>query len=254
KVPKAERDRRVANAARILQLEPYLDRKPSQLSGGQRQRVAIGRAIVREPQVFLFDEPLSNLDAKLRVQMRIELESLHRQLRATMIYVTHDQVEAMTMADKIVVLNAGRIEQVGAPMDLYHRPASRFVADFIGSPSMNFLTVSLDGGANGGGSAARYGDTHIALPPAAEIPAGAGDLTLGVRPEHLAIATGNANPSDGRQTAGTIDGSVAVKETLGGETILYIDTKRGDRLTVKINGETEIDHGDAVQVSIPLDR
>ncbi len=125
--PEADRKRRIAEAARILQLEPYLDRKPSQLSGGQRQRVAIGRAIVKEPKVFLFDEPLSNLDAKLRVQMRVELEALHRDLKATMVYVTHDQVEAMTMADKIVVLNAGRIEQVGAPMELYNRPATEFV-------------------------------------------------------------------------------------------------------------------------------
>lgn len=128
------RKERIAQAARILQLEDYLDRKPGQLSGGQRQRVAIGRAIVKNPKVFLFDEPLSNLDAKLRVQMRVELEGLHKQLSATMIYVTHDQVEAMTMADRIVVLNAGRVEQVGTPMDLYHKPVSRFVAEFIGSP------------------------------------------------------------------------------------------------------------------------
>ncbi|MCY4099680.1 MAG: sn-glycerol-3-phosphate ABC transporter ATP-binding protein UgpC, partial [Rhodobacteraceae bacterium] len=131
------RNERIAEAARILQLEDYLDRKPNQLSGGQRQRVAIGRAIVKNPKVFLFDEPLSNLDAKLRVQMRVELESLHKQLAATMVYVTHDQVEAMTMADKIVVLNDGWIEQVGTPMEIYHKPKSRFVAEFIGSPAMN---------------------------------------------------------------------------------------------------------------------
>ena len=131
------RNARIAEAARILQLEEYLDRKPSQLSGGQRQRVAIGRAIVKNPKVFLFDEPLSNLDAKLRVQMRVELESLHKQLAATMVYVTHDQVEAMTMADKIVVLNDGWIEQVGTPLEIYHKPKSRFVAEFIGSPAMN---------------------------------------------------------------------------------------------------------------------
>ena len=137
----ATRKERITEAARILQLEDYLDRKPGQLSGGQRQRVAIGRAIVKNPKVFLFDEPLSNLDAKLRVQMRVELEGLHKQLSATMIYVTHDQVEAMTMADKIVVLNAGRVEQVGTPMELYHKPVSRFVAEFIGSPAMNVFAV-----------------------------------------------------------------------------------------------------------------
>src|SRR5690606_6307135 len=183
KVPKDERAERVANAARILQLEPYLDRKPAQLSGGQRQRVAIGRAIVREPQVFLFDEPLSNLDAKLRVQMRIELESLHKQLGVTMIYVTHDQVEAMTMADKIVVLNNGRIEQVGTPMELYHRPATRFVADFIGSPSMNFLTVAVEPHGK-----FRYGDAVLEAPPSAVIPSGMSEVVIGVRPEHLDVS------------------------------------------------------------------
>src|ERR671924_1427746 len=142
-VAKAERDAKVLEAARVLQLEPFLDRKPAQLSGGQRQRVAIGRAIVREPQVFLFDEPLSNLDAALRTQMRIEIGTLHKELGATMVYVTHDQVEAMTMADKIVVLNAGRVEQVGAPLELYHRPANLFVAGFIGSPKMNLIKTRI---------------------------------------------------------------------------------------------------------------
>ena len=143
RVPRAERDRKVEEAARILQLEPYLERRPRDLSGGQRQRVAIGRAIVRQPKVFLFDEPLSNLDAALRGQMRIELSRLHEELNATMIYVTHDQIEAMTMADKIVVLQAGRVEQVGSPLDLYHHPANLFVAGFIGSPRMNMLPAKV---------------------------------------------------------------------------------------------------------------
>src|ERR1700760_846297 len=142
-VAKAERDRKVDEAARILQLEPYLERRPRDLSGGQRQRVAIGRAIVRQPKVFLFDEPLSNLDAALRGQMRIELSRLHEELNATMIYVTHDQIEAMTMADKIVVLQAGKVEQVGSPLELYHHPANLFVAGFIGSPRMNMLPVKV---------------------------------------------------------------------------------------------------------------
>ena len=150
RVPRAERDRKVEEAARILQLEPYLERRPRDLSGGQRQRVAIGRAIVRQPKVFLFDEPLSNLDAALRGQMRIELSRLHEELNATMIYVTHDQIEAMTMADKIVVLQAGRVEQVGSPLDLYHHPANLFVAGFIGSPRMNMLPAKVaETGASG---------------------------------------------------------------------------------------------------------
>src|SRR5690554_5308763 len=149
KAPKEERDKKVRDAARILQMEHLLDRKPSQLSGGQRQRVAIGRSLVREPEVFLFDEPLSNLDAALRIQMRFEIARLHQQLGTTMIYVTHDQVEAMMLADKIVVLNQGEISQVGAPLDLYHRPANKFVASFIGSPAMNFLPARI--AASGGG-------------------------------------------------------------------------------------------------------
>ncbi len=250
-VAKAERDERIAAAARILQLEPYLDRKPAQLSGGQRQRVAIGRAIVREPQVFLFDEPLSNLDAKLRVQMRIELENLHKQLRATMIYVTHDQVEAMTMADKIVVLNAGRIEQIGAPMTLYDRPASRFVADFIGSPSMNFLPVSIEQ-TPGNGAFARYGKAGIRLPPIAAIESS--EISLGIRPEHLAATPAGAERAETTADAGVIEGVVAVKETLGAETILYVDTEPGDQVTVKTDGETPIGRGDSVILSVPRAR
>ena len=175
--PKTEIDERVNQAADILSLTPYLDRLPKQLSGGQRQRVAMGRAIVRKPQVFLFDEPLSNLDAKLRVQMRTEIKALHQRLKVTSIYVTHDQIEAMTMADKIVVLKDGRVEQIGAPLDLYDQPQNVFVAGFIGSPAMNFLNGHL----NGDGTALVAG---VRLPAASEK---TGDVTYGVRPEHLSF-------------------------------------------------------------------
>ncbi len=215
---------RVAEAARILQLEEYLERKPGQLSGGQRQRVAIGRAIVKNPKVFLFDEPLSNLDAKLRVQMRVELEALHKQLSATMIYVTHDQVEAMTMADKIVVLNSGRVEQVGSPMDLYHEPVSRFVAEFIGSPAMNvFLASSEIRGLN--------------LNPKASY--------LGCRPEHLELLP----RGKGQMTA-----TVQVKEQLGGECLLYLKTHDGVQLVARVNGDDETENGAEVGLRIPEDR
>src|SRR5689334_22703178 len=187
-LPKAEINRKVEAAAATLNLSPYLDRKPRELSGGQRQRVAIGRAIVREPKAFLFDEPLSNLDAALRVQMRLEVTRLQKQLGTTAIYVTHDQVEAMTMADKIVVLNGGKVEQYGSPLELYERPANLFVAGFIGSPKMNFV---------GGNSAQRHGAT-----------------TIGVRPEHLKIS---------RDGAGGWQGTIAVAEHLGSDTFLYVD-------------------------------
>jgi ABC-type sugar transport system ATPase subunit len=225
-VPAEERQRRVMEAARILQLEDYLTRKPAQLSGGQRQRVAIGRAIVKQPDVFLFDEPLSNLDAKLRIQMRVELEGLHRQLGATMIYVTHDQVEAMTMADKIVVLNQGRVEQVGAPMELYHHPKTIFVAGFIGAPSMNCLT-----------SADLQGADNLHLHPET--------ATLGIRPEHLELtATGN----------GMIAAEVAVKEQLGGESYLYLNTASGGKLVAKTDGDDQTAMGDAIGVNLPENR
>ena len=231
-VSAAERQARVAEAARILQLEDLMDRKPGQLSGGQRQRVAIGRAIVKEPRVFLFDEPLSNLDAKLRVQMRVELEALHEQLGATMIYVTHDQVEAMTMADKIVVLNGGRVEQVGPPLELYHRPATEFVADFIGAPSMNFLNVELREDA--GAMTAAYGARRIVLEDAGLPP---GPSRLGIRPEHLHLVAAGS---------GTLDAEVQVTEALGGETYLYCRTGEGDRLVIKADGETPMTAGQAI--------
>ncbi len=232
KVPEAARKSRGADAARILQLEPYLDRKPGQLSGGQRQRVAIGRAIVKEPKAFLFDEPLSNLDAKLRVQMRVELEALHRDLKATMIYVTHDQVEAMTMADKIVVLNAGRIEQVGSPMDLYHRPANIFVAGFIGAPAMNFLDVTLRDGT------ALHGAENLG-------PAPEGTVHLGIRPEHIGLR----NSGEGQIAA-----TVSLRETLGGDAYLYVRTPANQQLVVRAEGDTALDHGATVSLDLPPQR
>src|SRR3954453_21590150 len=183
---KEERSRKVNHAANILQLEPLLKRKPKELSGGQRQRVAIGRAIVREPRVFLFDEPLSNLDAALRVQMRIELAKLHESLNATMIYVTHDQVEAMTMADKIVVLRAGVIEQVGSPLELYHHPANLFVAGFIGSPKMNMLPVRVIE-ANGAGTTVARPSGEPGIIPVGGTAQPGEQVTLGIRPESLRV-------------------------------------------------------------------
>ncbi len=211
KVPKAERREKVLSAARILQLEPLLDRKPRALSGGQRQRVAIGRAIVRNPSIFLFDEPLSNLDAALRVQMRIELARLHEELDATMIYVTHDQIEAMTMADKIVVLQDGLVEQIGSPMALYHHPCNRFVAGFIGSPKMNFLDVEVREASNEGVNVALPGgDCRV---PVDGSGVSAGDtLTLGIRPEHLKL-----------DDEGPLTGKIVVIERLGGVTSLYLE-------------------------------
>jgi len=228
----AEQAAKVERAARVLNLTAYLDRRPGQLSGGQRQRVAIGRAIVREPSAFLFDEPLSNLDAALRVGMRQEITELHQSLRTTMIYVTHDQVEAMTMADKIVVLNAGRIEQVGSPMDLYHRPANAFVAGFIGAPAMNFLPVTLADGT------ARHGDEALGAAPA-------GTVQLGIRPEHVTLL-----PAGQGQMAAT----VLLRETLGGDAYLYVRTGAGTQMVVRAEGDTTLDHGAVVGLDLPRPR
>jgi multiple sugar transport system ATP-binding protein len=209
KVPKDEITRRVHAAADILQLRDYLQRLPKALSGGQRQRVAIGRAIVRNPKVFLFDEPLSNLDAALRTKMRVELATLHRSLGATMVYVTHDQVEAMTLADKIVVLNKGRVEQVGRPLDLYNKPASLFVAGFIGSPQMNFLN---------GEFATRYGA-----------------VTVGLRPEHLKV-----------QAGGPIQGTLKHSEKLGNETFAYVSVGALGDVTARMDGTLALEPGQAI--------
>ncbi|GHC46916.1 ABC transporter ATP-binding protein [Neogemmobacter tilapiae] len=205
-----EQEKRVKAAAGVLNMNKLLDRRPGQLSGGQRQRVAIGRAIVREPKAFLFDEPLSNLDAALRMGMRLEITELHQRLKTTMIYVTHDQVEAMTMADKIVVLNAGRIEQAGSPLELYKNPKNIFVASFIGSPKMNFV----------GGQVAKY---HNAA-------------TIGVRPEHVMLST----------SSGPWKGTVGVAEHLGSDTFVHVNTEEAGTITARISGEVVVKHGDTV--------
>ncbi len=237
---------RVEQAAGILQISEYLERKPRALSGGQRQRVAIGRAIVREPKVFLFDEPLSNLDAKLRVQMRVELTGLQRQLKATMIYVTHDQVEAMTMADKIVVLNKGNIEQIGRPLDLYHHPRNRFVAGFIGSPAMNFLAGRISGIAESGVEvemdSGRRTRVRCLPPGGAEIGA---PVTLGIRPEAL-NADGSGDSS--------ISGTVYNVERLGGDTYLYLNGPEGKDITVHAPGDMVVAIGDAVNIGFNGDK
>ena len=235
-VAKEEREKKVNDAARVLQLEPLLHRKPKELSGGQRQRVAIGRAIVRNPKVFLFDEPLSNLDAALRVQMRIELTRLHDVLAATMIYVTHDQVEAMTMANKIVVLQAGLIEQVGSPLELYHHPNNKFVAGFIGSPKMNFLSGTVTGLKGGMVSVRLAGGGTIDVPVEASRLNGGTEVTLGIRPEHFRVV------ADG----GLLRGEVLVVERLGGETFLHVKTPTGDLLTIPADGDSPVSMHDTI--------
>ena len=238
RMPRAEIDRRIAEAARMLQIEHLLARKPGQLSGGQRQRVAIGRTVTREPGIFLFDEPLSNLDAELRVQMRVELSELHQRLGATMIYVTHDQTEAMTMADRIVVLRAGRLEQAGAPLDLYNNPANRFVAGFIGSPRMNFLNATVTE-AGPGGVRVRVGDLpEIALAGIAGAASGE-TAVLGVRPEHLGFVD-----------AGGLPGTVDLVEHMGGESYVYMTLGDGERITVRRPGQTALRSGEAVQAAV----
>jgi multiple sugar transport system ATP-binding protein len=225
-IGKAERMERARQAAAILKLEDYLERKPAQLSGGQRQRVAIGRAIVRQPKVFLFDEPLSNLDAELRVQMRIEITSLHRQLDATMIYVTHDQVEAMTMADRIVVLRGGKIEQVGTPVELFTRPANLFVAGFVGAPRMNLLAAQV---LSVGGAAASLavegiaGEISVAARPGQLAP---GDrVTMGLRPEHLAVVP-----------EGALSAEIGFVERLGTTSLLYAPAFPAGPLIIEFRG------------------
>jgi multiple sugar transport system ATP-binding protein len=217
-IDKDEATRKVEAAAKVLNLTDYLERRPGQLSGGQRQRVAIGRAIVREPAAFLFDEPLSNLDAALRVNMRLEISELHHELKTTMIYVTHDQVEAMTMADKIVVLNAGRIEQVGSPLELYRSPSNLFVAGFIGSPKMNFVE---------GAEAQKYGAA-----------------TIGFRPEHLDIS----------RTEGEWPGTIGVAEHLGSDTFLHVHSDVVGTVTARASGEFELRHGEKVFLTPHPDR
>ncbi len=235
-VPKAEIEEKVQTASDILKLGDYLKRKPKALSGGQRQRVAIGRAIVRGPEVFLFDEPLSNLDAELRVEMRVEISRLHSEIGATMIYVTHDQVEAMTMADKIVVLRDGRVEQVGAPLELYRNPDNRFVAGFIGSPSMNFLDCKIN-------------DGHLVHPVLSsplkapiEIPSHLSTVTMGIRPEHIEL---NAQED-------TLQ--VELTEALGGVSYSHLIAPNGEKLIVEERGDIRSTEGDSVGMTVPSER
>jgi multiple sugar transport system ATP-binding protein len=238
-VAREERRTKVLAAARILQLEALLDRKPGQLSGGQRQRVAIGRAIVRNPKVFLFDEPLSNLDAALRVQMRVELAKLHRDLKATIVYVTHDQVEAMTMADRIVVLSAGRVEQVGSPLELYHHPRNKFVAGFIGSPTMNFIEVQATATSSQGVTVKLPSGSTLTVPVASANVSAGDTLTLGARPEHLKVG-----PS------GAFGGPVMVVERLGGLTHLYVQLTPSQLIVVNAGGDFAIKVSDVVGVAL----
>lgn len=231
-VPKAEIEQRVGEAANILELGPLLDRKPKQLSGGQRQRVAIGRAIVRHPKIFLFDEPLSNLDAELRVHMRIEIARLHKKLATTIIYVTHDQVEAMTLADKIVVMRGGVLEQVGSPLDLYDDPANLFVAGFIGSPKMNFLKGIVDAG----GTQVRLPDFGNATIPVAIKEATPGSsVTIGIRPEHF-----------GDSGSASLDLTIDMLEHLGGETFAYARHGDGELIIIETKNGRGLKSGDSI--------
>ena len=239
-VPKAQRYERAKEVGRILQLEPLLNRKPGALSGGQRQRVAIGRALVRNPKVFLLDEPLSNLDATLRGDMRLELANLHNSLGATMIYVTHDQIEAMTLASKIVVLQGGVIEQIGAPMELYHHPRNRFVAGFIGSPKMNFLPVMTTSVQDSGTALRLPGDAVVTVPVQPKTLMVGDRATLGIRPESLQI-DGN-NP--------TFMGEVLVVEHLGDVTYLYVKVAGGDTLILETEGDRPVVVGDRVPIYV----
>jgi multiple sugar transport system ATP-binding protein len=234
-------DRKVREAAEILNLSKYLDRSPRQLSGGQRQRVAMGRALVRDAQVFLFDEPLSNLDAKLRVVMRTEIKALHQRLQTTSVYVTHDQIEAMTMADRIVVMNAGRIEQIGTPLELYDTPVNLFVADFIGSPSMNFLRGTLEGGA--GGAAVVLSDgTRLSVPSMGRGKAGQA-VVFGIRPEHTALSSG---PEGAQVEVGVVEptgANIQVYARLADQPVCAIFTERHD-----------FHPGQPIRLGFPLDK
>ncbi len=241
---KAEKAEKVAEAARVLQMENLLDRRPSQLSGGQRQRVAIGRAIVRQPEVFLFDEPLSNLDASLRLDMRMEIGKLHKSLDATMVYVTHDQVEAMTLADKIVVLKDGYVQQMGAPMDLYHRPENLFVAGFIGAPSMNFIDVDI---LSRNGDTARVSSDIVAefsVPVWRDGIGSSGKATLGIRPQDL-------HPVD---TGGVLEGTVTLAERLGTETVVDVALKNGTRVLASLAEDRVFEPGEAIQLGFNPER
>jgi ABC-type sugar transport system ATPase subunit len=241
KTNKAEVERRVRQAAEILKLTPLLDRKPRELSGGQRQRVAIGRAIVRNPSVFLFDEPLSNLDAALRVNTRLEIAKLHRDLGATMIYVTHDQVEAMTLASKIVVMNHGRIEQVGAPLELYRYPRNLFVAGFIGSPRMNFIKGQVLR-VEGTSATIGFAGTEAAVNVKAGRLTPGDHVTVGIRPEHMA---------DGEAGTASLRGTIDALEQLGESSYVYMKLASGDDVIVRAPGETDAAPGGSYTAHVP---
>ncbi|HET7831133.1 MAG TPA: sn-glycerol-3-phosphate ABC transporter ATP-binding protein UgpC [Candidatus Limnocylindrales bacterium] len=244
KVPKADIEKRISEAAGILQLEKLLDRKPKELSGGQRQRVALGRAIVREPAVFLMDEPLSNLDAKLRVQTRAEIARLHQRLGTTMVYVTHDQVEAMTMGQRIAVMSDGLLQQVGTPQQLYDHPINRFVAGFIGSPSMNFLEVDKPDGA------AEIRSSDLSIPLAGAFRDGLANagskVVVGIRPEHLELG-------DVDGPTGSLQGTADVVEYLGNEELLHI-TSGGKDIVAIVDSEFRVKPGDVVSLKVPVDK
>src|SRR5450432_734427 len=249
KTPKPDIDRRVRQAAQILDITELLDRKPKQLSGGQRQRVAMGRAIVRNPKVFLFDEPLSNLDAKLRVQMRTEIKRVHQKVKTTTVYVTHDQVEAMTLADRVVVMNAGRIEQIGTPNDLYHHPKTRFVAGFIGSPAMNLIPAKLE--SNGSGLNIRLSDKLSFHVPESRTPRYRGhagkDLLFGLRPEQLTETRGSEN-GVGQEFAITLD----VVEPMGMETMVFFKVD-GTEVCGRVEPTAAKGSGEVMQLRANLD-
>jgi ABC-type sugar transport system ATPase subunit len=238
--------RRVERAAKALHLEPLLERKPKQLSGGQRQRVAIGRAIVKQPKLFLFDEPLSNLDAKLRVRMRVELLNLHYETRNTVVYVTHDQVEAMTMADKIVILHDGIIEQIGGPMDLYENPVNIFVAGFIGSPQMNFLPGQAETASSGGAGASINGIGSLDLPVHLENWQTGVPVTIGIRPEHIRL--------EAEGSAVAVRGVVNIVEKLGGETYLHVQVAPEMLIMAKLQGSRSPERGENVVLHFPADK
>jgi multiple sugar transport system ATP-binding protein len=247
KIPKAEIDRRVREAASTIELTNLLERKPKQLSGGQRQRVALGRAIVREPAVFLMDEPLSNLDAKLRVQTRAEIARLHQRLRTTVIYVTHDQVEAMTMGDRIAVMSAGILQQVGPPQELYERPVNKFVAGFIGSPSMNFLDVTVD--REGGRLAVKNENVDLQVPERlVQSLDGDSTLTVGIRPEHFEIGNGSAGPG-----MASIRATTDVVEFLGNEELLHVRVGDADLVAI-VDASHRVRPGDVLDMTIPFEK
>lgn len=238
-VDASEIERRITEAARMLELDPLLKRRPAQLSGGQRQRVAIGRAVVKEPEAFLFDEPLSNLDASLRTRTRVELARIHRRLNSTMVFVTHDQIEAMTLATRIVVMNRGRIEQIGAPLDIYRRPATRFVAGFIGAPAMNFIDVE-PAGENGGRLLVRLPVDNVVIPTTiATTSLPSGQLTLGVRAEHVVI-----------DTNGPLTGRAEFVERLGDRSLAHVSVPGCSLIVVEIPRDHELQAGDPIRLNI----